>query len=476
MNKVLTNKVPHGGAGGAKGSNDKKWRSVPDLTATQSAAAGSSGLERLHTRAKAQRKERFTNLFHHLTPRLLAEAYKSISRKETRGLDGESWSDFGNNLRERILDLHTRLHRQCYRPQAVCRIWLPKADGSQRPIGITAVEDKVVQQALVWVLEAIYEADFLGFSYGFRPGRDQHRALDAIAVAIEQKPVSWILDADISQFFDTIDHGWLRRFLAHRIADRRLLHLIERIVKAGVVDDGRFTKTRIGTPQGAVISPMLANIYLHYVLDLWAHQWRQQSARGACYIVRYADDSVMGFQYCSDAEHFQVALTQRLAKFGLQLNADKTRLLEFGRFAMSNAKRRGGRKPESFTFLGFTHRCGKRVSDGRFALWRTTSRKRLNARLKAIRQKLFKMRHKDVYKQGQWLQRVMQGHYNYFAVPRNHQALNLFRREICRAWLQALRRRGQKKPIIWARLQRLLKRFIPSVRVLHPYPNQRLCV
>ncbi|WHI49168.1 group II intron reverse transcriptase/maturase [Microbulbifer sp. VAAF005] len=322
-----------------------------------------------------------------------------MSRKETRGLDGESWSDFGNNLRERILDLHTRLHRQCYRPQAVCRIWLPKAGGSQRPIGITAVEDKVVQQALVWVLEAIYEADFLGFSYGFRPGRDQHRALDAIAVAIEQKPVSWILDADISQFFDTIDHGWLLRFLAHRIADRRLLHLIERIVKAGVVDDGRFTKTRIGTPQGAVISPMLANIYLHYVLDLWAHQWRQQSARGACYIVRYADDSVMGFQYRSDAEHFQVALTQRLAKFGLQLNADKTRLLEFGRFAMSNAKRRGGRKPESFTFLGFTHSCGKRVSDGRFALWRTTNRKRLNARLKAIRQKLFKMRHKDVFKQ-----------------------------------------------------------------------------
>ncbi len=449
---------------------------MPGLTATQSAEGKPSGLERLHVKARQDRSLRLSNLLHHITPELLEKAYKSLNRKSARGVDHQSWKQYGEELPSRIRDLHQRIHTRRYKPQPVLRLWLPKPNGEKRPIGVTAVEDKVVQQAVVWVLEVIYEANFLGFSYGFRPNRNQHMALDAIYVAISQRKVSWILDADISQFFDTIDHNWLMRFLQHRIADKRLLHLIERTIKAGVIDEGRYIKTSVGTPQGAVISPILANIYLHYVLDLWANQWRKQCARGECYIVRYADDTVLGFQHRSDGERFNAAFEKRLERYGLRLNRSKTKLLEFGRFAISNRRQRQQGKPESFIFLGLTHICSTRRSDGGFMLKRITSAKKMTAKLKEVRQQLFKNRNNDVYAQGGWLKRVVQGHNNYYAVPGNLKALNAFRSEICRTWLKALRRRGQRHPITWKRLTKLIKLFVPSARVLHPYPNMRLHV
>lgn len=449
---------------------------MPGLTATQSAEGKLPGLERLQAKAKQDRSLRFSNLLHHITPEMLEKAYKSLNRQSARGVDRQSWKQYGKELPARIQDLHQRIHTRRYKPQPVLRLWLSKPNGEKRPIGITAVEDKVVQQAMVWVLEAIYEADFLGFSYGFRPKRNQHMALDAIYVAISQRKVSWILDADISQFFDTIEHSWLMRFMQHRIADKRLLHLIERTLKAGVIDEGRYVKTAVGTPQGAVISPLLANIYLHYVLDLWANQWRDKCARGECYVVRYADDTVLGFQYRTDGESFNAAFEKRLERFGLRLNRSKTKLLEFGRFAAINRRQRHQGKPESFVFLGLTHICSTRRTDGGFMVKRLTSAKKMTAKLKEVRQQLFKIRNRDVYAQGSWLKSVVQGHNNYYAVPGNQKALNAFRSEICRTWLKSLRRRGQRHPISWKRLTNLIKLFIPSVKVLHPYPNMRLCV
>jgi group II intron reverse transcriptase/maturase len=449
---------------------------MPGLTATQCAEGKLTGLERLHSKAKQNRSLQFNNLLHHITPLMLTQAYKHLNRKSSRGVDNVSWKDFGTDLAKKIENLHQRLHAQKYKPQPVRRIWLPKPNGDKRPIGITAVEDKVVQQALVWLLEKIYEVDFLGFSYGFRPTRNQHKALDAVYVAISQKKVSWILDADISRFFDTINHEWLMTFLQHRIADRRILHLIERTIKAGVVDEEGFSKTVVGTPQGAVISPLLANIYLHYVLDLWANQWRQKYARGDCYIVRYADDSVMGFQYKSDGECFERALEGRLEKFGLGLNRSKTKLLEFGRFALANRKQKGQGKPETFEFLGFTHFCSIKRSNGQFLIKRISSAKKMTAKLNQIRQHLYKIRSKDIYAQGRWLKSVVQGYNNYFAVPGNMKALSAYRSEICRSWLKALRRRGQRHPISWKKLSKLIKLFIPTAKILHPYPNMRLRV
>ncbi len=466
----------HSGVGGAKSSNGKEWRNTPDLTATQSAEAGSSGLMRLHTKAKRNRSLRFNNLLHHITVAMLTKAYNRLNRTSARGVDGESWKSYGKHLSERITALHNRIHTQGYKPKPVLRIWLPKPDGNRRPVGITSVEDKIVQQALAWMLETIYEADFLGFSYGFRPNRNQHQALNVAYVAITQKKVSWILDADIRKFFDQIDHDWMMKFLQHRIADKRLLQLIKQMLKAGVVEDCRYSKTVIGTPQGAVISPLLANIYLHYVLDLWAHQWRKRNARGECYIVRYADDSVLGFQYRSDGLHFMAALKDRLGKFGLSLNGEKTKLVEFGRFAISNRKERRQGKPDTFDFLGFTHICSVRRSDGGFMLKRFTIAKKLRAKIKDIKQTLLKNRHRDVFEQGKWLKSVVQGHNNYFAVPGNLKALNQFRREVCRAWVKALRKRSQKHRITWKKMQKVFKLFIPSAKILHPYPSIRQCV
>lgn len=471
-----SNHTVHCGVNGAKGSSNLECRIEPDRTATQSAESRLTGPMRIHQTAKQNRSLRFDNLLHHLTRQRLCQAYQHLNKQSAKGIDGESWKSYGVQLSARIESLHSRIHTLKYKPQPVKRIWIPKANGEKRPIGITTVEDKVVQQAMVWVLGGIYEADFLGFSYGFRPNRNQHKALDAVYVAITQKKVSWVLDADISRFFDTINHEWLLKFMAHRIADKRMLVLVERTIKAGVVEDDRYSKTEEGTPQGAVISPLLANIYLHYVLDLWANRWRKHHARGECYIVRYADDTVFGFQYEGDGVNFEKALSERLNRFSLTLNQDKTQLMEFGRFAVRNYQEKGKGKPSTFDFLGFTHICSVKRSDGKFKLLRKTMAKKMTLKLSEIKQALRKRINIDVYSQGKWLNKIIIGHYNYYAVPGNSVALDRFKTAISRLWLKLLKRRSQKFTINWKKLTKLIRFFLPSPRILHPYPNQRFGV
>lgn len=446
------------------------------VTSTQSGGQAGSGLLRLRKAARRDASLRFNNLLHHVSVDRLKQAYLSLNRQAATGVDGQTWEGYGANLQENLQELHRRIHTGSYHPKPSRRIWIPKADGRQRPIGVAALEDKIVQQALVWVLESIFEEDFLGFSYGFRPGRGQHQALDALYMALTSKKVSWVLDADVQGFFDHLDHEWLMQFVSHRVSDRRVLDILVRTLRAGVDDDGRRERTRVGTPQGAVISPLLANIYLHYVLDLWVHQWRQRHARGEVYMVRYADDFVLGFQYHSDGLAFHAALKERLAQFGLALHPDKTRLIEFGRFAGSNRKARGQGKPESFDFLGFTHLCAVRRSDGWFTVRRHTIAARQRAILARTRQWLMKNRCIPVHDQGRRIRRMLTGLIQYYGVPGNRRSLDAFRSELCRQWHKALRRRGNKRPINWSTMTRLIRRWVPSVRIVHPYPNQRWSV
>ncbi len=383
-------------------------------------------------------------------------------------------AEYEEILYRRVNELHREIQSGAYRAQPSRRVFIPKADGRMRPLGIAALEDKVVQQAVVMVLNAIYEQDFLGFSYGFRQGKGQHDALDALTVGINIRKVNWILDADIRAFFDEIDHAWMLRFLEHRIADRRLIRLIRKWLQAGVVENGyRIASTR-GTPQGAVISPLLANIYLHYALDLWAHQWRKRNARGDVILVRYADDSVMGFQYEWEAQQFLAALQMRMAKFGLQLHPDKTRLIRFGRYAARQCQERGQKKPETFDFLGFTHCCG--TSRRGFMVVRLTIKKRMRATLAALRVTLMKRRHEPIPVVGAWLRRVLQGYLNYYAVPRNMHRLAGFLSEVGRVWRHALMRRSQRHRLQWPRFNRLTKKYFPPCSVVHPLPSERLHV
>lgn len=383
-----------------------------------------------------------------------------------------TWRDYEEGLHQRVGSLHREIHTGAYRAKPSRRVLIPKADGKQRALGIASVEDKVVQQAVVSVLNTIYEEDFLGFSYGFRQGRSQHDALDALSVAIKSRRVNWILDADIAAFFDEIDHDWMLKFLAHRIADQRLLRLIRKWLKAGVIEDGCRVAATKGVPQGAVISPLLANIYLHYVLDLWTHQWRGRHARGTVSVVRYADDSVVGFKNEGDAKRFLAAMQERLDKFGLTLNEKKTRLIEFGRFAVRNRKRRGQDKPETFDFLGFTHCCAT-TRQGRFTIKRLTVKKRMRAKIAEIRAELMRRRHQPVATVGKWLNRVVQGYINYHAVPGNLFRLGSMCKDICRAWRHALMRRSQRPRMPWSRFSRIAKRFMPPIRNQHPYPEER---
>jgi group II intron reverse transcriptase/maturase len=405
----------------------------------------------------------------------LREAYYSLKRTATPGVDGETWQHYGENLEENLLNLSDRLQRGAYRAKPVKRAYIPKEDGRQRPIGVTALEDKIVQRAVTDVLEAIYETDFKGFSYGFRPGRSAHDALDALAVGIRWKKVSWVLDADIRGFFDTIDHEWLIRFIEHRIADRRIIRHIRKWLKAGVLEEGKQIPTEEGTPQGGSVSPLLANIYLHYVLDLWAEQWRHRRAKGDVIIVRYADDIVFGFQYCSEAQRFLEGLRKRLGEFNLELHGDKTRLIEFGRFAAENRRRKGRGKPETLDFLGFTHICGQN-RDGKFIVLRHTIRKRQRAKLNEIKRELRRRLHIPIPEVGRWLRTVLRGHYNYYGVPNNGRAINAFRFYVARLWFSSLRRRSQRTRINWARMGRLAKRWLPYPKIQHPYPGQRLHV
>lgn len=413
---------------------------------------------------------------HHITVDHLRDSFKSLNRDAAPGVDDVTWQQYGEQLEDRLPELHERVHSGKFKAMPSKRIWIPKPDGRQRPIGITVLEDKIVQQAVVKVLNQIYEEDFLGFSYGFRPERSQHNALDAIWVGITQRKVSWVLDADICGFFDAIDHEWLMKFVEHRIADPRLLRLIRKWLRAGVSEEGEWSKTMVGTPQGAVISPLLANIYLHYVLDLWVNKWREK-ARGDVIIVRYADDWITGFQYRDEANRFLAELEARLAKFGLKLHQEKTRLIEFGRFAADNRQKRGEGKPETFEFLGFVHICGKTRKNKKFTVRRKTIAKRLRSKVKKLRKDMMKRRHIPVPEQGKWLRSVVIGHLNYFAVPGNKRSIDCFRTEVIRGWFHALRRRSHKaRNMTWERFKRLISTWIPTAKTKHPYPNQRLCV
>jgi len=412
---------------------------------------------------------------HHITLELLQDSYDALKHNAAAGVDDETWYSFGEVKEDRLPKLHDLVQSGRYRAKPSKRIWLLKPDGRKRPIGITALEDKIVQKAVVYVLNAIYEEDFVGFSYGFRPGCKPHDALDAVWVGITRKRVNWVLDVDIRSFFDRIDHEHLMKLLEIRIADPRMQRLVRKWLRAGVSEDGEWSKTTVGTPQGSVISPLLANVYLHYVFDKWMHRWRSQESHGDVIAVRYADDIVMGFQHRNEAEQFLQMMRERLGEYGLELHPAKTRLVEFGRFAMSNRSRQGKGKPETFEFLGFTHICAKRRSDGGFTVWRRSVRKRMGTKLKQVRQTLMRNRHKPVAELGRWLRSVVHGFFNYHAVPCNIGALQTFRREISRAWLQALQRRSQKgKSMTWQRMRRLEKTWIPPARIKHPYPNQRL--
>jgi group II intron reverse transcriptase/maturase len=435
-----------------------------------------SAQQRIRQAACRDKGLRFTALWHHVYnfDRLWG-AYFGLKRNAAPGVDGETWQHYGENLETNLQALADRLKRGAYRAKPVRRAYIPKADGRQRPLGVTALEDKIVQRAVVEVLNAIYETDFLGFSYGFRPGRNPHNALDALYVGIMRKKVNWVLDADIRGFFDAIDHGWLMKFIEHRVADQRVLRHIKKWLNAGVIEDGKRTQAEVGAPQGGSISPLLANVYLHYVFDLWVHQWRKKHAHGDMIIVRFADDFATGFQYREDAERFLENLRERVRKFHLELHPEKTRLIEFGRYAARNRKRVGAGKPESFDFLGFTHSCDK-TRNGKFIVLRQTMRDRMCAKLHELKSELRRRMHRPIPEVGQWLRSVMRGHFQYYAVPRNQRKLHAFKYQVYRLWLRVLRQRSQRHRMTGERMNRLSARWLPPVHVLHPYPEQRLRV
>ncbi|HZI28895.1 MAG TPA: group II intron reverse transcriptase/maturase [Gemmatimonadaceae bacterium] len=440
---------------------------------TQCRTSESRGLPGVREVARREKRTRFTALLHHVTVGQLRDSFFALRRQAAPGLDGVTWQEYETDLDRRLVVLHQHVHRGTYRAQPSKRAYLQKPDGRQRPLGLAAMDDKVVQHAVGTVLNEIYEEDFLGFSYGFRPGRSPHRALDALWVGLMRKRVNWVLDADIRGFFDSIDHGWMLKFLEHRLADRRLLRLIGKWLRAGVSDAGEWRKTEVGTPQGAVISPLLANVYLHYVFDRWAQHWRTHMASGDLMLVRYADDIVVGFEHRAEAEQFLRDWQTRLSQFGLALHPDKTRLIEFGRSAPANRKARGEGKPDTFNFLGFTHMCGTTRKTGRFIVKRKTIRARLSAKLREIKESLRRRWHEPVTVTGQWLKAVIRGHFNYYAVPGNMDSLNSFRTQVLWRWYRALRRRSQRRRLTWARFLRLVDVHIPSARILHPHPNLR---
>jgi len=446
----------------------------PPTGSTPSEPTVLTGLQRVRRTAREDKQVRFTALLHHLTVELLSESFHSLKRKAAPGIDGQTWKQYEQDLERKLIDLHGRVHRGAYRAQPSRRVYLEKPDGRKRPLGIAVLEDKIVQGAVVRILNAIYEEDFLGFSYGFRPESGAHDALDALSVALQFEKVGWVLDADIQSFFDTMSHEWTIKFIQHRVADPRILRLIQKWLKAGVSEEGEWSSTTIGTPQGAVISPLLANVYLHYALDLWAHQWRQQ-AKGEMFIVRYADDVVFAFQYQKDAEQFREALAERMRQFGLELHPEKTRLIEFGRFAESSRKARGQGPPETFDFLGMTHICG-RTQAGKFQVKRRTVAKRMQVRLSAIKLDLRKRMHRPVRETGAWLRAVIRGYYQYHGVPGNMPMMSRFRHRLIRLWRQSLRRRGGRRRPRWAQMTRLAAQWLPTPTVLHPHPIHRFTV
>jgi group II intron reverse transcriptase/maturase len=432
-----------------------------------------TNLVRVGERAAGNKGERFVNLMSHLRVPLLKEAYLRLRKDAASGIDGETWKSYGEQIEARLADLQDRIHRGSYHPPPVRRVHIPKGDGRTRPLGIPTLEDKIVQQAVRMVLEPVYEkSEFVGVSYGFRPGRSQHLALDALYVAICRK-TSWVLDADIRSFFDTIDHGWMQKFIEHRIGDKRLVRLLMKWLHAGVVEDGAWHEVEAGTPQGGIISPLLANIYLHYVLDLWVLKWRRTQAYGQVCYVRYADDLVMTFEYEQDARVMRKALAERLAQFSLELHPEKTRVLRFGRFAKKDSVHDGRKRPETFDFLGFTHICGN-GRKGRFWLVRRTSRKKRLAKAASVKEQMRRRRHVPPGRQYQWLAQVLVGHYRYYGVPGNYRALNSFRQQLQKAWYRRLQRRSQRGRWNAAQYKKFSERYpLPRPRIFHPKPHER---
>ena len=445
----------------------------PNSYRTQSRVSEHSGLSRVREAAKKDKKLRFTALLHHVTVEQLRDSYHSLKKQAAPGVDGVTWEDYGCALEEHLQDLQEQVHCGVYRAQPSRRVMIPKADGRQRPIGVAALEDKIVQHAIGTVLNQIWEEDFLGFSYGFRPGRSQHDALDALYVGIKRKKVSWVLDLDIRAFFDTNDHAWMLQFVEHRMGDKRIVRLLRKWLKAGVLEQGRWSETEQGTPQGSVISPILANLYLHHVLDLWVNHWRQKKATGEVMIVRYADDAVMGFQNRADAERFLVECRERLSRFGLELHPEKTRLIEFGMYAAERRNKRGEGKPETFDFLGFTHFCGTNHKTKQFEIHRKTIRKRMTTKLQEIAAKLRQRLHESIHDNLKWLQSVVRGYFQYHAIPGNWKRLKEFRKNVLWLWHRSLRRRSDRTRWTWDRFRKLLVDQIPEVRILHPFPNLR---
>jgi RNA-directed DNA polymerase len=441
----------------------------------QSRISVSQALERIRKVARERKKEKFTALFHHISTDLLEEAFYELKENAAPGVDRLTWKDYEVNLERNLEDLHARVQRGAYRALPSRRVYIPKPDGRQRPLAVAALEDKIVQRAVVALLNAIYEEDFLGVSYGFRPGRGAHNALDALCVGIDSRKVSYVLDADIRSFFDEIDQEWLIRFLEHRIGDRRIIRLIRKWLTAGVMEDGVVTVGDRGTGQGSVISPLLANVYLHYTLDLWTLRWRRREATGDMIFVRYADDFIVGFQHERDAQRFLDEMRERLGRFALSLHPEKTRLIEFGRFAAERRQRRGLGKPETFNFLGFTFICGK-TRAGQFQIKRKTRRDRLRAKLKIVQEEMRRRMHQPIPDQGKWLYHVVHGYFNYHAVPTNSQALVVFRTEIARRWRRVLTRRSERTTLTWKQMKQLVDTWLPKPRILHPWPDKRFAV
>jgi group II intron reverse transcriptase/maturase len=455
------------GRGLAKGN-------LPERTIDRTRSRGEmpSALERVREAARRDRKQRFTALLHHVYDiERLRSAYFALKRDAAAGVDGETWGHYGEQLEANLEDLSARLKRGAYRARPVRRAYIPKADGRQRPLGVPTLEDKLVQRAVVEVLNAVYEQDFLGFSYGFRPGRSPHQALDALSAGILTRKVNWVLDADIKSFFDTLDHTWLVKFVEHRVADRRVVRLIQKWLRAGVLEDGKRTRSTLGTVQGGSISPLLANLYLHHVFDVWVQRWRRKAAQGDVIVVRFADDFVVGFQHRHEADQFLAALRERFARFGLELHPDKTRLIRFGRFAV----KKGGPKPPTFNFLGFTHSCGK-TRKGLFTVLRQTMRTRWQAKLREVKTELRRRLHAPIPEQGAYLRAVVMGHVRYYGVPMNGSAIGAFRYAIGWLWRRALSRRSQTARVPWQRMRRLLDRWLPPARICHPYPLVRMAV
>jgi group II intron reverse transcriptase/maturase len=458
------------GRGPTKGNSGQQTRGR-----TQSRESLQQALDRIRQSARRDAEQQFTSLWHHVYNRdRLEEAYKRLNRKGAAGVDQVTWRAYGENLEENLEGLSGRLARGAYRARPVRRVYISKPDGRQRPIGVPALEDKIVQRSTTEVLNAVFEQDFKGFSYGFRPGRSQHNALDALYVGITHRKVSWVLDADIRGFFDAIDHEWLIRFIEHRIGDRRVLRHVKKWLNAGVLEDGEIQRAKEGTPQGGSISPLLANLYLHHVFDLWIDHWRK-SARGDVIVIRYADDFIIGFQHKWEAERCLKELCERLARFNLELHPDKTRLLEFGRYAAERREAKKQGKPETFSFLGFTHACG-RDRKGYFKIVRLPVKKRQRAKLKALKIELRQRMHDPLSEVGRWLESVSNGYYRYYAVPGASAPMQTFRYKLTRLWLRTLRRRSQRNKLTWERMKRITDHWLPKPRILHPLPRMRLRV